>query len=58
MFIADVRLEDVTAVLQDYDHHAEIYAPEVSFSRLIDRQSSRYHVLHETLRAEFSLVYG
>jgi hypothetical protein len=49
MFIADVRPEDVTAVLQDYDHHAEIYAPEVSFSRLIDRQGSRYHVLHETL---------
>src|SRR5690242_1739520 len=32
MFIANVRPEDVTAVLQDYDHHAEIYAPEVSFS--------------------------
>jgi hypothetical protein len=49
MFIPHVRPEDVVAVLQDYDHHAEIYAPDVSSSKLVDKQGSRYRVLHETL---------
>lgn len=49
MFIAHVRPDDVIAVLQDYDHHADIYAPDVSSSKLLDKQGSRYHVLHETL---------
>ena len=49
MFIPHLRPEDVIAVLQDYDHHADIYAPEVSSSKLLDKQGGRYHVLHESL---------
>jgi hypothetical protein len=49
MFIRQVRPQDVVAVLQDYDHHARIYAPDVSFSKLLDKEGQRYHVLHETL---------
>lgn len=49
MFIPQVQPEDVIAVLQDYDHHAKIYAPEVSSSKVLDKQGMRYHVVKETL---------
>jgi hypothetical protein len=49
MLIPHVRPEDVVAVLRDYDHHAQIYGPEVRSSKLLDKQGERYHVLHETL---------
>ena len=49
MFLKHVRAEDVLAVLQDYNHHADIYAPEVRSSNLVDKRGEHYHVLHETL---------
>jgi hypothetical protein len=56
LFIAHVRPQDVVAVLQDYDHHARIYAPDVRVSKLLDRQGGRYHVLHETLSRSLIMV--
>lgn len=41
--------EDVSTVLREYDRHAQFYAPEVTNSKLLDRQGLRYRVLHETL---------
>ena len=49
MLIPNVRAQDVVTLLQDYDHHAEIYGPEVRSSKLLDKQGARYHVLHESL---------
>jgi hypothetical protein len=37
VFIPGVNLRDVLAVLQDYDHHAEYYAPDVERSKLESR---------------------
>jgi hypothetical protein len=49
IFIEHVGAGDVISLLQDYDHHANVYAPEVTYSKLIDKQGSRYHVVHESL---------
>lgn len=49
MFIPNARPSDVVAILKDYDHHAQMYAPQVKFSKLLDKRGQRYHVVHETL---------
>lgn len=49
MLVPGVTPEDVAALLRDYDRHAQVYAPEVTSSKLLDRQGSRYRVMHETL---------
>jgi hypothetical protein len=40
MFIDNTRPEDVVAILTDYDHHARIYAPKVTFSKLLTNEVS------------------
>ena len=49
MFVPHAQSEDIVTVLKDYDHHAEVFAPDVRYSRLLGREGSRYHVVHETL---------
>jgi len=56
MFIPDVRPEEVASTLRDYDHHSLMYAPEVTYSKLIDRDDMRYHVLHVTLTRSVLVV--
>lgn len=41
-FLPGVPLDRVLALLQDYDHHAEIYKPHVARSRLIARDGDRF----------------
>src|SRR6267154_1509579 len=38
------RLEDVLRVLEDYDHHAEYYAPDVARSRIDARDDDHFRV--------------
>lgn len=49
MLIPGVGPGDVAAVLSDYNHHAQVYGPELTASKILDHNGSRYRVLHETL---------
>jgi hypothetical protein len=42
IFIPRAKLPDVLAVLQDYDHHSEYYAPDVERSKLEQRDSDHF----------------
>jgi len=42
VFIPHAKLSDVFAVLQDYDHHSDYYAPEVERSRLEQRDGDHF----------------
>ncbi len=44
VFIPGVRVSDVLAVLEDYDHHAEYYAPDVERSKLESRDDDHFRV--------------
>jgi hypothetical protein len=44
VFIPGARLEDVVRVLEDYNHHAEYYAPDVARSRVDARDGDHYRV--------------
>jgi len=42
VFIPHAKLSDVLAVLQDYDHHSDYYAPDVERSRLDHRDGDHF----------------
>ena len=44
VFIPGARLEEVLCVLEDYDHHAEYYAPDVARSRMDARDDDHFRV--------------
>jgi hypothetical protein len=43
-FIPGVKIDDVLRVLQDYDHHATYYAPDVAKSRIESRDGDHFLV--------------
>lgn len=44
VFVPGVTVNRAVALLQDYDHHAEIYAPNVARSRLLARDGDTFRV--------------
>jgi hypothetical protein len=44
VFVPGVTVNQAVALLQDYDHHAEIYAPNVARSRLLAREGDTFRV--------------
>jgi hypothetical protein len=44
VFIPEVELDDVLRVLQDYDHQASYYAPDVEKSRMESRNGDEFRV--------------
>jgi hypothetical protein len=44
VFIPGARLDDVLRVLEDYDHHAEYYAPDVARSRIDAHDDDHFRV--------------
>ena len=44
VFIPGAKLDDVLAVLQDYDHHSVFYAPDVERSKIESRDSGHFRV--------------
>jgi len=44
VFIPGVTLEQTLALIQDYDHHQDVYAPEVMRSRLVRRDGDDFHI--------------
>ena len=45
VFVPDASLDQAIALLQDYDHHAEIYAPAVNQSKVLARDGDSFRVL-------------
>ena len=45
IFVAGAKLDDVLRVLEDYDHHAEYYAPDVARSKIEARDGDHFKVL-------------
>ncbi len=45
VFVPGASLDQAMALLQDYDHHAEIYAPAVSRSKVLARDGDSFRVL-------------
>ena len=56
VFIPDVSLQQVLALVQDYDHSAEHYAPNVAKSRLLARDRDDYRVFLQLWQTEFITV--
>jgi hypothetical protein len=46
VFIPGAKLGEVIGVVQDYDHHQDIYKPEVVRSRLISRQGNDFKIYY------------
>jgi len=44
IFIPGVKIDDVLRVLQDYDHHATYYAPDVASARIESRDGNQFRV--------------
>ena len=44
IFIPSAKLDDVLKVLQDYDHHATYYAPDVAKARIESRDGNQFRV--------------
>jgi hypothetical protein len=44
VFIPGVRLEDVLAILEDYDHQSTYYSPDVERSKIESRDSDHFRV--------------
>jgi hypothetical protein len=44
VFVAGATLDQAVALLQDYDHHAEIYKPNVARSKLLSRDGNVFRV--------------
>ena len=43
-FIPEVTVEDVLALIQDYDNHTNVYKPEVVASKLLKRQGNIFQL--------------
>jgi hypothetical protein len=66
IFIRGARIDDVLRVLQDYDHHSSIYAPDVEKSKLESRDGDhfkaflrfrRHKVITVVLDTEHDITY-
>ncbi len=44
VFVPGVRVDQAVALLQDYDHHAEIYKPAVARSKILSRSGDDFTV--------------
>ena len=44
VFIPGATLDKAVSLLQDYDHHAQIYAPNVAASKLLSRDGNNFRV--------------
>src|SRR5690242_12566734 len=48
--VPEVTVSDVLALIQDYDHHKNIYAPEVIDSKLLSRRGNDFRVYLRLLK--------
>ncbi len=50
VFIPGAKVKDVLALVQDYDKHAKVYAPEVMRSRTLEHNGENYKVFFRFLK--------
>jgi len=50
VFIPGAKVGDVLALVQDYDHHATVYSPDVMQSRLLEKKGNDYKVFFRFLK--------
>ena len=55
-FIPGTTVEDVLALVQDYDNHKNIYKPEVIASRLVSRRGNDFHIYLRLLKKKIVTV--
>jgi hypothetical protein len=59
VFIPGVSLEETLDLVQDYGRHAEIYAPQVEESRVIDRSGDNFKVFYRLRKKKiFTVVHN
>jgi len=56
LFIPDTTVEDVLALLQDYNNHRNIYKPEVIASRLISHRGNDFQIYLRLLKKKIVTV--
>lgn len=56
MFIPGANLEQTLAVVQDYDHRAELYKPEVIAARTLSHQGDDYRIFLRLYLKRFTTV--
>jgi hypothetical protein len=55
-FIPDSRLEDLLALIQDYDRHKSIYKPDVIDSKLLSRRDNDFQIYLRLLKKKIITV--
>lgn len=55
-FIPNVSVEQVLALVQNYDHHKEIYQPDVMESKLINRDGNHFQIFLRLLKKKVITV--
>ncbi len=56
VFIPGANLEQTLAVVQDYDHRAELYKPEVTAAHVISHQGDDYRIFMRLYQRRFTTV--
>jgi hypothetical protein len=56
VFIPGKKLDDVLKILQDYDHHAAYYAPEVTKSRIESHKGDQFRIYMQFRRRKIVTV--
>src|SRR5215472_5722720 len=56
MFIPGANLQQTLAVVQDYDHRAELYKPEVIAAHVISREGDNYKIFMRLYQKRFTTV--
>ena len=56
VFIPGVTLEQTLAMVRDYDHHKDIYKPEVIDSRMISHTGNEFHIYLRLLKKKVITV--
>jgi len=56
VFIPGVTLQQVLALVQDYDHHKDIYKPEVIGSRTLSHNGNDFHIYLRLLKKKVITV--
>jgi hypothetical protein len=56
MFIPGATLADTLAVVQDYDHRAELYKPEVIAAHVVSHQGDDYQIFMRLYQKRFTTV--
>jgi hypothetical protein len=56
VFVPGVKLAQVLGVVQDYDHRADLYKPEVIKSRLVSHQDDDYKIFLRLYQKRFTTV--